>query len=121
MRFLVDNAVSPIIAAGLRDAGHDAVHVLQYGMAASSDTDILIRAATENRIVITADSDFSMLLATQQLQKPSVILFRGNLMQNPHEQLASLLVNLPVVQEPLEQGSIVIFDRIRQRIRLLPI
>lgn len=36
MRFLADNALSPRLAA----AGHDAVHVRDYGMQAASDDEI---------------------------------------------------------------------------------
>jgi predicted nuclease of predicted toxin-antitoxin system len=50
MNFLVDNAVSPDVADLLRQAGHDAVHVRDYGLASADDSVIFDRAAMENRL-----------------------------------------------------------------------
>jgi predicted nuclease of predicted toxin-antitoxin system len=99
MRFLIDNAAPPALAALLTEAGHDAVHVRALNLQHAQDIEIFERAAADDRVVVSADTDFGTLLATRSARKPSVIQFRG--LARP------LLSNLPQLSDALENGSIV--------------
>jgi predicted nuclease of predicted toxin-antitoxin system len=121
MRFLVDNPLSPHVAEMLRQGGHDAVHVQDYGLQAAVDAVIFERAVREQRIVVTADTDFGLLLARKRTRRPSVILLHHSFSHCPAEQGRVLLENLPELSSALDQGSLVVLESRRIRIRSLPI
>ena len=121
MKFLVDNALSPILATLLSQAGHDALHVRTFELQRAEDIVIFDRAAAEDRILVSADTDFGALLATRHVKKPSVIQFRGPGSRKPEVLSRAILKNLFQLSESLEQGSIVTFEPSRVRVRALPI
>lgn len=118
MKFLVDNALSPVMAEGLRRAGHDAIHVRDYRLQESEDEVIFDRAA---RIIVSADTDFGTLLALRREKTPSVILLRRMVPRRPESQVSFLLSNLNEIAESLERGAVVVIEETRLRVRPLPI
>jgi predicted nuclease of predicted toxin-antitoxin system len=120
MRLLIDNPVSPQVKSALAAAGHDAVHVRDVGLAAADDRTILELARQEDRVLISQDTDFGALLAADAASKPSLILLRLS-DARPANHIQLLVTVLPVVENQLLQGAIVVITDKGIRIRLLPI
>ena len=95
MRFLIDNNLSPLLAERLKAAGHDVVHVRDIGLQASTDSVVLERARAEDRVLISADTDFGSLLARSHAPNPSVVLIRRLIGRRAADQLEIIQANLP--------------------------
>jgi predicted nuclease of predicted toxin-antitoxin system len=121
LRFLIDNALPPRLADLLLAAGHDAVHVRTYGMHTAKDEEILARSLDEERIVVSADSDFGTILAAQEADRPSFILFRETNLLVARDYVNMLLPVLPVLEPELANGCVAVFRKGRLRVRKLPL
>jgi len=121
VRILVDANLSPRLAALLVTTGHDAVHVSDLDLSSASDHTILEAADHENRVVLSADTDFGTLLAVTGRTRPSVVLVR---LTSPRrtEAIAALLdANLPALADALTSGAVVVVEDDRVRVRDLPL
>jgi predicted nuclease of predicted toxin-antitoxin system len=121
LRFLVDNALLPEVARALSDEGCDAVHVRDLDLQAAADEELFELAATGERVIVSADTDFGTLLALRRAREPSVILFRRASGRRAPEQARLLVENLAAMSTGLEEGAVAILEENRIRLRRLPI
>jgi predicted nuclease of predicted toxin-antitoxin system len=120
VRFLVDASLSPTVVGSLRDAGHDAVHVGDILPLTAPDDIVFDAAVEQQRVIVTADTDFGEILARRQATIPSVVLFRAP-GGRPSDRAQLLLDHLPDVAQELSDGAIVVFQETRLRVRPLPL
>jgi len=58
--FLVDAQLPPSLAEALRQAGRQAAHVIDLGLPAAADQQILDEAISRSAILVTKDRDFAL-------------------------------------------------------------
>jgi predicted nuclease of predicted toxin-antitoxin system len=108
VRLLLDNNLSPRLVEILTQEGWDVVHVSALGLRAATDKVVLATAHDDDRVLVSADTDFGTLLAITHDPGPSVVLVR-RVDGRRVDDLADILVtNLPQVDDELRAGSIVV-------------
>jgi predicted nuclease of predicted toxin-antitoxin system len=120
LRFLADMGVSHQVVEWLRTKGHEAVHLRDEGLQRLPNGEIFQKAGREQRIVLTFDLDFGEILAASGRQIVSVILFR---LRNTRTGFVIQRLDdvLNHSSAELMQGTIVIVEDGRHRVRRLPI
>jgi predicted nuclease of predicted toxin-antitoxin system len=121
VRFLVDENLPRRLTDLLRGNGHEAEHVGDLGLESASDPEILEKARDDERILISADTDFGTLLAESHAELPSIILIRRTSNRRAFHLASMVEANLPELTEDLESGCVVVFDAERVRVRRLPL
>ncbi len=121
MKFLIDQNRSSYLAKLLNDAGHEAVHTAELGLEHAEDSELLALADSENRVVVSGDTDFGALLVMGKATSPSLILFRARYLLRAEQQAEVILQHLDEVASDLSKGAIVVVTDSRIRIRHLPL
>jgi predicted nuclease of predicted toxin-antitoxin system len=120
LRLIADVHISPLTITALKLQGYDIVRSTDFLPATATDLEILEFARLEDRIVLTQDLDFSMLVALSNYDQPSLITLRLS-SAKPDVVTQRLLEVLPNLEQDLREGSAITIDDNFVRIRKLPI
>lgn len=116
MKLKIDENL-PIEAADLlREAGHDAVTVLEQRLGGAADPVIATICESETRVLVTLDVDFADIRAYPPADYPGLIVLRLNQQGKPHvlEILRRLVF---VLAEETPEGHLWIVEQDRIRVR----
>ena len=120
MKLLLDQGTPRSAASLLRQAGFDAVHTGETGLAEAEDSEIIRRASLEDRVIVTLDADFHSHLALTQACKPSVIRIRIEGLRA--EEFSGLLQKvLNQCSDDLNTGAMISVNDFQIRVRRLPL
>jgi len=120
VKFLADMGISQKTVEALREWGYEAKHLRELGMMRAPDIEIVQKARSEGRTILTCDLDFGEILALSQLPLPSIIIFRLSdyrpLVLNP-----LLMQVLLECEDTINRGALIVIEDHRYRIRRFPI
>ena len=120
MKLVVDMNLSPRWVDLLVEAGFEAAHWSNIGVADAPDVAIMHYARAAESIVLTHDLDFSAILAATHGDKPSVIQIRASDV-SPDAVGSSVIAALRQLATELADGALVTVEPNRTRLRILPL
>jgi len=120
IQFLADMNISPVTVKQLKKQGWNIVRISEILDRKSTDIKIINYAREHNKVIITQDLDFSMLLAVRGYTKPSVINLR---VENARSDFITkrIIAVVSLMEKELRDGIIVTVDETSLRYRNLPI
>jgi predicted nuclease of predicted toxin-antitoxin system len=104
--FVVDAQLPPSLAAALRVAGYDAVHVIDLGLVTATDRQIWQEVNSRAAVLVTKDRDFSLLRAAGAAG-PAILWVRTGNAPN-RTLLRQILRALPQIVQAIERGEAII-------------
>lgn len=120
MKILIDMNLSPDWTAVLTAENIEAVHWSSVGKPSAPDEEIMRYARENGYAVFTHDLDFGAMLALTRAESPSVLQIRAQDVL-PKSIGQTVITILHKYQNELEQGALIVFDKSRERIRILPL
>lgn len=120
MKILIDMNLSSDWTAYLQAENIEVVHWSSAGKPTAPDEEIMQYARENDFIVFTHDLDFGAMLALTQAVSPSVLQVRAqDILPKSIGQI--VIIILQKYKTDLEQGALVVFDKSKERIRILPL
>jgi len=120
MKILIDMNLSPDWTTVLTAENIEAAHWSSVGKPNAPDEEIMQYARENGYTVFTHDLDFGAMLALTQATSPSVLQIRAQ------DILPSSIGNIVITilqkyKMELEQGALIVFDKAKERVRILPL
>jgi predicted nuclease of predicted toxin-antitoxin system len=116
VRWLLDECADAALCLLLRESGHDVVYMSDVAPRAT-DADVMSRANSENRLLLTEDKDFGDLVFRQGRPVPGIVLLRIASARRS-QKAARLLVAIDRFGDGL-LGRYTVVEESRFRFRLL--
>ncbi len=119
MRFLADECCDAALVDALREDGHDILYAIE-SLRGATDDELLARAFSEHRILLTEDKDFGELVYRLRLPAYGIVLLRFG--------VADRALKIPRMRYLLDQsterlrlpGAFVVLKTDKVRVRPLP-
>ena len=116
MRFKLDENLPVDLAELFREAGHDAVTVLDQGLGGARDPDLALVCRREGRVIVTLDTDFADIRTYPPSAYHGIVVLRLGSQVRDHV-LATATRLLQVLSGADISGQLWIVEESRIRVR----
>lgn len=116
-RFLVDEDLARSVTRALATAGYDVCDVRDVGLRGHADEHVFAFAVAQRRVLLTADLGFANLLAFPLGSHAGILVARFPNELAAHELANALVTTLALLSDEELEGSLVIVEPHRLRLR----